>query len=76
MTITADIWTDIINTNSYLSMTIHFLSKSKLNLVNVTVGVLELVDSHTSGNISEWFELLAKELGISSSSSSSNYCNR
>jgi len=42
MTITSDIWTDIVNTTSYLGMTVHFLNTDKLSLENVTIGVLEL----------------------------------
>lgn len=65
MTITADIWTNIVNTTSYLGMTVHFLNTSKLSLENVTIGILELADSHTSQHISEWFEKLLKDWGIS-----------
>ncbi|XP_060855186.1 zinc finger BED domain-containing protein 4-like [Metopolophium dirhodum] len=43
MTITADIWTNIVNTTSYL----------------------ELADSHTSEHISDWFEKLLKDWGVS-----------
>lgn len=32
---------------------------------NVTIGVLELADSHTLEHISEWFEKLLKDWGIS-----------
>jgi len=42
LTITADIWTDTVNTKSFLVMTVHFLNLSKLNLENITIGVLEL----------------------------------
>lgn len=64
MTITADIWTDIINTTSFLGMTIHFLIMSKDSLDSVTIGVLELADSHNANNICEWFEQILKEWGI------------
>jgi hypothetical protein len=64
MTMTVDIWTDIINTISFLGMTVHFLSTSKLSLDNVTIGVLELADNHNSNNISEWFKQILKEWGI------------
>lgn len=64
MTITADIWTDIINTTSFLGMTVHFLSMSKDSLDSVTIGVLELADSHNANNICEWFEQILKEWGI------------
>jgi len=64
MTITADIWTNIINTTSFLGMTVHFLSMSKDSLDSVTIGVLELADSHNANNICEWFEQILKEWGI------------
>jgi len=64
MSITADNWTDIINTNSYLGMTVHFLNMSKHNLDNITIGVVELADTHTSDHISEWFEKLLTEWRI------------
>lgn len=64
MSITADIWTDVINTNSFLGMTVHFLNMSKLNLENITIGVLELADTHTSSHISKWFEKLLTEWRI------------
>lgn len=64
LTITADIWTDTINTKSFLGMTVHFINLSKLNLENITIGVLELGESHTSLNISSWFESMLNEWGI------------
>jgi len=64
ITITADIWTDIINTTSFLGMTAHFLNNSKLDLESITIGVLELADNHTSDHISEWFEKQLNEWGI------------
>jgi len=60
MTITADIWTDIINTTSFLDMTVHFVSMSKDSLDIVAIGVLELADSHNANNICEWFEQILK----------------
>lgn len=64
ITLTADIWTDIVNTKSFLGMTAHFLSLNKVNLENVTIGVLELSERHTSENISTWFKKLLDEWGI------------
>jgi len=64
MTITVNIWTDIINTTSFLYMTVHFLNMSKDSLDSVTIGVLELADSHNANNICEWFEQILKEWGI------------
>lgn len=45
-------------------MTVHFLNMSKLNLENITIGVLELAYTHTSSHISEWFEKLLTEWRI------------
>lgn len=42
ITITSDIWTDTLNTKSFLGMTAHYLSICKLELKSVTLGVLEL----------------------------------
>lgn len=64
LTITADIWTDTINTKSFLGVTVHFLNLSKLNLENVTIGVLELGECHTSSNICDWFDNILKDWGI------------
>jgi len=60
-TITSDIWTDTINTKNFLGMTVHFLNLLKLSLENVTIGVLEHSESHTSINICEWFECLLNQ---------------
>lgn len=37
VTLTSDVWTDTLNTRSYLGMTAHFASKDKLE--SVTIGV-------------------------------------
>lgn len=67
LTLTSDIWTDILNTRSFLGMTVHFLSLNKVALESVTLGVLELSASHTSDNISAWFEHLLLQWGITKS---------
>lgn len=67
LTITTDIWTDTVNTKSYLGMTVHFLNISNVALDSVTIGVLELSASHTPNNISIWFEQLIEEWGIKKS---------
>ncbi|CAI6356013.1 unnamed protein product [Macrosiphum euphorbiae] len=48
-------------------MTVHFLSLNKVALESVTLGVLELSASHTSDNISAWFEHLLFQWGITKS---------
>lgn len=62
--LTTDIWTNTINTKSYLGMTVHFLSLCKLKLESVTLGVLELDEYHTSENIVRWLNNSLKTWGI------------
>lgn len=64
ITLTTDIWTDTINTKSYLGITVHFLSVCKLNLESVVLGVLELDERHTSENIAKWLDSALQEWGI------------
>jgi len=64
ITLTTDIWTDTINTKSYLGITVHFLSFCKLNLESVVLGVLELDERHTSENIAKWLDSAPQEWGI------------
>ncbi|KAL4119982.1 hypothetical protein QTP88_012732 [Uroleucon formosanum] len=64
ITLTTDIWTDTINTKSYLGMTGHYLNLSKLQLDSVMLGVLELQERHTSENIIGWLDNLLKKWGI------------
>lgn len=54
ITLTTDVWTDTINTKSFLGITVHFLSLNKLNLESIALGVLELDERHTSVNIADW----------------------
>ncbi|CAI6358828.1 unnamed protein product [Macrosiphum euphorbiae] len=65
--LTSDIWTDTLNTTSFLGMTVHFLSLNKVVLDSVTIGVLELSVSHKAENISTWFEYLLVQWGIKKS---------
>ncbi|XP_060863188.1 E3 SUMO-protein ligase ZBED1-like [Metopolophium dirhodum] len=64
ITLTTDLWTDTINTKSYLGITVHFLSLCKLNLESVVLGVLELDERHTSENIAKWLDSALQEWGI------------
>ncbi|XP_029345286.1 zinc finger BED domain-containing protein 1 isoform X2 [Acyrthosiphon pisum] len=67
LTLTSNIWTDTLNTTSFLSMTVHFLSLNKVTLESVTIGVLELSASLTAENISTWFEYILAQWGIKKS---------
>ncbi|XP_011880238.1 PREDICTED: zinc finger BED domain-containing protein 1-like [Vollenhovia emeryi] len=50
--LTTDIWTDTLNTKSFLGLTAHYISKETYK--SVTIGVSELNDRHTSENIKMW----------------------
>lgn len=50
--LTTDIWTDTLNTKSFLGLTAHFILKETYK--SVTIGVTELNDRHTSENIKMW----------------------
>lgn len=52
ITLTSDVWTDTLNTRSYLGMTAHFVSKNKLE--SVTLGVTLLEKRHTAEYLGEW----------------------
>lgn len=64
ITLTTDVWTDTINTKSYLGMTVHFLGLCKLKLESVTLRVLQLNERHTSQNIVGWFNDVLQTWGI------------
>ncbi|XP_022166507.1 zinc finger BED domain-containing protein 1-like [Myzus persicae] len=64
LTLTSDIWTDTINTKSFLGITVHYFDSSKVALDSITIGVLELSTNHPSENISIWFEQLLADWGI------------
>lgn len=52
ITLTSDVWTDTLNTQSYLGMTAHFISEDKLE--SVMLGVTPLEERHTADYLSEW----------------------
>ncbi|XP_046391582.1 E3 SUMO-protein ligase ZBED1-like [Ischnura elegans] len=51
VTLTADIWTESLNTKSFMGVTMHYLQET--HLVSATIGVIELKESHSSENISK-----------------------
>lgn len=51
ITLTSDVWTDTLNTRSYLGMTTHFVSKNKLE--SVMLGVTLLEERHTAEYLGE-----------------------
>lgn len=60
--ITADIWTDILNTISYLGMTIHYEFEGELQAT--TIGVTEMTERHTSEVIGRWIKKILQNWHI------------
>jgi hypothetical protein len=60
--LTTDIWTDTLNTKSFLGFTAHYISKETYK--SVTIGVTELNDRHTSENIKMWLLSIIREWNI------------
>lgn len=60
--ITTDIWTDTLNTKSFLGFTAHYISKEIYE--SVIIGVTELNDRHTSENIKMWLLNMIHEWNI------------
>lgn len=60
--LTTDIWTDTLNTKSYLGMTAHFALDEKLN--SVVIGITELNERHTSDNLRQWLLEICTEWHI------------
>jgi len=60
--LTTDIWTDTINTKSFLGITAHYILKETYK--SVTIGVIELNDRHTSDNIKVWLLNIIRDWNI------------
>ncbi|XP_066590577.1 E3 SUMO-protein ligase ZBED1-like [Prorops nasuta] len=62
LSLTTDIWTDPLNTKSYIGLTAHYI----LNNIHktVTIGVTGLNERHTSENIETWLMSITKEWRI------------
>lgn len=63
ITLTTDVWTETMTTTSFLGVTGHFLEDNKLN--SVSIGVIELDQSHTSKYLGECISLVCEEWNIS-----------
>jgi len=59
---TTDVWTDILNTKSYLGVTVHFALNGKLT--SVVIGVTELIERHTSNYLGQWLSDICNEWHI------------
>lgn len=60
--LTTDIWTDTLNTKSYLGITAHY--HVNCNKITVMIGVTELNDKHTSENLKKWLLEIIQEWNI------------
>lgn len=60
--VTADIWTDILNTVSYLGMTVHYEFEGELQAT--TIGVTEITERHTSEVIGKWMKTILRDWHI------------
>lgn len=62
MSLTTDIWTDVLNTKSYLGLTAHYVEGNEYK--SAIIGVHELDDRHTSENLQEWVDAVLQEWSI------------
>lgn len=59
--LTTDVWTDSLNTKSFLGITSHLKNKK---YKSVTIGVTELVERHTTENLQQWLQDIISEWNI------------
>lgn len=57
--LTTDVWTDTLNTKSYLGLTAHFIVQGKLS--SLVIGVTELSERHTSDYLGQWLLQICTE---------------
>ncbi|XP_011685763.1 PREDICTED: zinc finger BED domain-containing protein 1-like [Wasmannia auropunctata] len=62
ITLTADVWTEIMNTIGYLGITAHFSNNGKIS--SVTIGVIELDERHTAIYLGEMLLTTCNEWDI------------
>ncbi|XP_046748856.1 zinc finger BED domain-containing protein 4-like [Diprion similis] len=62
ITLTTDLWTDTLNTRSFLRVTAHFWKGSEI--ASVILGVYEFITSHTAANLQEKLRNVCQEWGI------------
>jgi len=61
--LTTDIWTDTLNTKSFLGLTVHY-TNSNFQFQSVAIGVRALEKNHTSEYLSEILNVLCDEWAI------------
>ncbi|XP_066586476.1 E3 SUMO-protein ligase ZBED1-like isoform X2 [Prorops nasuta] len=62
ISLTTDIWTEPLNTKSFLGLTAHFIKKDRHK--SITIGVTELTERHSSEYIEMWLLNVVKEWKI------------
>lgn len=60
--LTTDVWTDTLNTKSYIGVTAHYLLNTDYK--SVTIGVSELEESHTAEYLKDWLLKIIKDWNI------------
>ena len=60
--VTADVWMSI-PTNSYLTVTAHYLD-NKWTMNSIVLGTLPLLETHTGANLAEWIRNLVLDFGV------------
>ncbi|XP_066596475.1 E3 SUMO-protein ligase ZBED1-like [Prorops nasuta] len=58
LSLTTDIWTEPLNTKSYLGLTGHYILDN--NHKSITIGVTELDERHSASNIEKWLKTIIK----------------
>ncbi|XP_046753163.1 E3 SUMO-protein ligase ZBED1-like [Diprion similis] len=66
LTLTTDVWTDTLNTKSFLGITAHFVSEGEL--VSIVIGVTELNERHTAENLGWWLLKITSDWNIKNES--------
>ncbi|XP_066587665.1 E3 SUMO-protein ligase ZBED1-like [Prorops nasuta] len=59
LSLTTDIWTEPLNTKSYIGLTGHYIQDDSHK--SVTIGVTALNDRHSSSNIENWLKEIFKD---------------
>jgi len=62
LSLTTDIWTETLNTKSFLGLTAHFLVKEQHK--SVTIGVVEMTERHQSEYLKNWLLYLIDQWNI------------
>jgi hypothetical protein len=65
ITLTSDLWTDPLNSKSYMGSTINFLRKNDFE--SIRLGVMRMTGAHTAENIAEHFDQLMLTWNITNS---------